>query len=985
MKTILLFDPRFPDRKPLRLTVDDAIASAAVRSGVAAAANANEAGTLAAGGPLDAGMLTEVVLQHGANNGGLTRVVMPYSVILVAASLGRAASIGAPLSGVVVSPTPTIAFAKPFVSVSEGDTDTKTVTNTINVTRNGVTGALTINLTYGGTATSGTDYVAGGTQLIIGASQDSGSFDLTINGDTTVEPDETIIINAALAGYSATASKTLTIGNDDLNAGATIGGTAIGTLGAAGTPFSDLRFDFGDDFVSAPNRWNGRNIGRGYSTCAIQNAFRKGESNDATLLVDPGYRGYRNALPADTGVDRLAISNSVLKIAPSAPDAIAGLYDVLHPTFTGGSGDANNKPRLFSSQLCTAPDFMLSGQADFAVAFRVRMPSAILRGWFPATWVSTILWPDNGEIDGPEWVKSSTGAITARNTVFASATDGGAAQNERYTRSHPANVWITVGFRKRGTTIEYFDDAASPGTLAVVATATGPLVQRVRGALDIRLQMRVLNDADQSTFTASDWVNGNGIEYDWFQAWVPAAAASGVNPMTILPAINTTPGGSWATTLPSLATVSGGRPGRELINGVAVDIDSPGYQASPSNRLLKGAVVDQTARTVTGTVPTTEGGFCGLLITYGFDDGSPARRFLQPYYVAPAIQNLPASFNGTAGTAFDRTIAYTDFHSGDQGPHTYNVQAPAWVTVTGNGTGNVRLTGTYPATPVAGSLFITCTNNRQQATPVIVPMSSVAASSSAFRNRTDWEGFFDMSDPTATPVSSGQVTALTNKVNGGGNFAPTGAPAWTIVENARNSRQSVRLTRNVSDKATVPRMLASAGSIVSQRFQGSDKPYCLVAVFTPLDANTCFIAAASTQVGNTGEQVVGLVRRATTASSVRKNISGNNLDVTFGAGQAANIPRIVVIRHNGTTVDVWDTSTTKLISAAPQDAATFTADNALRLGAAATTDTVSGSFALVQGSTDYDFIGVLPTMSDADIVQMITDLAKPSEFNVPLS
>ncbi len=104
MKTILLWDPRFPDRKPARLTVDDAVASAAVRSGCATAANPAEAGILGAGEPLDPTMLTEVVMQQA--NGTLRRVFLPYSVVMVGASVGIMASIGTPIAG-GVAPTPT--------------------------------------------------------------------------------------------------------------------------------------------------------------------------------------------------------------------------------------------------------------------------------------------------------------------------------------------------------------------------------------------------------------------------------------------------------------------------------------------------------------------------------------------------------------------------------------------------------------------------------------------------------------------------------------------------------------------------------------------------------------------------------------------------------------------------------------------------------------------------------------------------------------
>ncbi len=107
MKTILLWDPRFPERKPARLTLDDAVASAAVRSGVAAAANPADAGALSAGGALDPTMLTEVVIQHG-NGGGTRRVFLPYSVVMVGAVAGVLASIGTPIgAGITPTPTPT--------------------------------------------------------------------------------------------------------------------------------------------------------------------------------------------------------------------------------------------------------------------------------------------------------------------------------------------------------------------------------------------------------------------------------------------------------------------------------------------------------------------------------------------------------------------------------------------------------------------------------------------------------------------------------------------------------------------------------------------------------------------------------------------------------------------------------------------------------------------------------------------------------------
>lgn len=103
MKTILLWDRRFPTRAPTRLTLDDALASACVRAGVAAAADPAEQGALSAGDALDPGAPVEVVLQHGPPQ-RLARVIVPASVAAVGVGLGVCAPIGQPIGGNVPPP-----------------------------------------------------------------------------------------------------------------------------------------------------------------------------------------------------------------------------------------------------------------------------------------------------------------------------------------------------------------------------------------------------------------------------------------------------------------------------------------------------------------------------------------------------------------------------------------------------------------------------------------------------------------------------------------------------------------------------------------------------------------------------------------------------------------------------------------------------------------------------------------------------------------
>jgi len=158
MKTILLWDPRFPDRRPARLTVEDTVASAAVRTGVAAAAHPAEADALSAGGALDPSMLTEVALQHGSGS-ATRRVFLPYSVVMVSAAAGVLASIGTPIPGGVTptptpTPTPTVP-GTPTISVASGNAQ-----NTVTIVDGADGGAaITAHKLYRGSAAGGEAFV----------------------------------------------------------------------------------------------------------------------------------------------------------------------------------------------------------------------------------------------------------------------------------------------------------------------------------------------------------------------------------------------------------------------------------------------------------------------------------------------------------------------------------------------------------------------------------------------------------------------------------------------------------------------------------------------------------------------------------------------------------------------------------------------------------------------------------------------------------
>ena len=124
------------------------------------------------------------------------------------------------------------------VTITEGDAGTKTATFTVSHTG---TAAFSVDYaTADGTATAGSDYVATSNTLNFaagsGAAQ-SQTVSVTINGDTTVEPDETFFVNLLNATDGGTIVKSQgigTISNDDAVGNISISDVTIAE-GNAGT------------------------------------------------------------------------------------------------------------------------------------------------------------------------------------------------------------------------------------------------------------------------------------------------------------------------------------------------------------------------------------------------------------------------------------------------------------------------------------------------------------------------------------------------------------------------------------------------------------------------------------------------------------------------------------------------------------------------------------------------------------------------------
>jgi Calx-beta domain-containing protein/uncharacterized protein DUF4214 len=109
-------------------------------------------------------------------------------------------------------------FVLSSVLVSEGDSGTRNVAVNVNLSNPTVQVVTVDYVTGNGSATAGSDYVAASGTLTIPAGSSSAPINITINGDTTVEPTETFSVslsNATNVSFINNANTTVNIVNDD--------------------------------------------------------------------------------------------------------------------------------------------------------------------------------------------------------------------------------------------------------------------------------------------------------------------------------------------------------------------------------------------------------------------------------------------------------------------------------------------------------------------------------------------------------------------------------------------------------------------------------------------------------------------------------------------------------------------------------------------------------------------------------------------------
>lgn len=146
-------------------------------------------------------------------------VVEPNETVILTVAPGSGYTVGTPSSAtgnILNDDVPTATISVSPASVSEDGAANLVYTVALD---QATPSALSINFTVGGTATSGTDYVAVSSPLAIAAGATSGTIIIDPIADSTIEANETVVITLVAGGNYAVgtpSSATGTILNDDL-------------------------------------------------------------------------------------------------------------------------------------------------------------------------------------------------------------------------------------------------------------------------------------------------------------------------------------------------------------------------------------------------------------------------------------------------------------------------------------------------------------------------------------------------------------------------------------------------------------------------------------------------------------------------------------------------------------------------------------------------------------------------------------------------
>nr|WP_324251942.1 putative Ig domain-containing protein [Xanthomonas arboricola] len=553
--------------------------------------------------------------------------------------------------------------------------------------------AVSVAFSVGGSATSGTDYAAVSSPLTIPAGQTSGTIIINPTADTTIEPDETVVISlAAGSGYSVGSpnSATGTIANDDQpslsindvsvnegNAGTTNATFTVSLsqpAGAGGVSFDIATADgtatAGVDYVASS--LTGQTIPAGSSSATftvLVNGDTLSEPNETFFVNVSNVTGATVAdaqglgtIVNDDAVPSLSIDdvsvnegNSgtttatfTVSLSAASGQTVSVNYATANGTATAGSDYVARSGTLTFTPGTTAQGVAITVNGDTAVepneTFSVGLSGASNASIARATGTGTILNDDVVVTVGPASLPAATAGSAYSQNLSAS---GGTA---------PYTFAVTAGALPAGLTL------SAAGVLSGTPTATGSF---------------------NFTATATD---SGGSPTSGNRAYTLTVAGATVTlPATSLPA------GTAGQAYSSALTPATG--------GIA-----PYTYAVTAGALPAGITLNGSSGALTGT-PGNVGSFAFNVTATDSTSGTPSQATQSyslniaapPIVVAPST--LPAA---TRGTAYSQALSA----SGGTAPYTYTLASgtlPAGLTLASNGTlsGTATVEGSFNFTVTA--------------------------------------------------------------------------------------------------------------------------------------------------------------------------------------------------------------------------------------------------------------------------------------------
>jgi uncharacterized protein YhjY with autotransporter beta-barrel domain len=620
-----------------------------------------------------------------------TTVEADETVVISVAS-GSGYGIGSPSSAtatILNDDVPTATIAVSPASVSEDGANNLIYTVTLD---QAALSAVSVAFSVGGSATSGTDYAAVSSPLVIAAGQTSGTITLNPTADGTVESDETVVISlAAGSGYSVGSPDSATgiILNDDQpsltiddvslsegDAGTSNATFTVALSQAAGT--GGVSFDIatadgtataGVDYVASS--LTGQTIAAGSSSATftvLVNGDTLNEPNETFFVNVSNVSGAsvgdaqgQGTIVNDDAQPTLSIDdvsvnegNSgtttatfTVSLSAASGQTVSVNYASADGTASAGSDYVARSGTLTFSPGTTAQGVAITVNGDTAVesdeTFSVGLSGASNAAIAGATGTGTILNDDAVVTVGPASLPAATAGSAYSQTLSAS---GGTA---------PYTFGVSAGTLPAGLSL----DAA--GVLSGTPTGSGSF-----------------------NFTATATDSGG-------------SPTSGNRVYTLTVASPT-------LTLPA-TTLAGGTAGQAYtaaINQATGGIAPYTYTLS-AGALPAGVTVNSATGTLSGT-PTVAGTYAFTLSATDSTTGT-AGQASQSYslsIVSPTLSIAPSTLPaGAVGTAYSQTLSA----SGGTAPYSYALSAGALP-------GGLMLTagGMLSGTPsVAGSFAFTVT------------------------------------------------------------------------------------------------------------------------------------------------------------------------------------------------------------------------------------------------------------------------------------